>query len=75
MRFSHKKEIVGFPGGLVVKNLPVSGRVRGFDPWCGKILHAEKHCRGDSGIQRTGASGTSMEAEVCFSHTLFFFFF
>ena len=36
-----RSDIWDFPGGAVVKSLPVSQcRGHGFDPWSGKIPHA-----------------------------------
>ena len=32
-----------FPGGAVDKNPPANAGDRGFDPWAGKILHAESN--------------------------------
>ena len=38
----HACERKGFPGGLVVKNLPANAGVAGFDPWVGKIPWSRK---------------------------------
>jgi len=35
-------EIIDFPGGSVVKNLPAKERRCEFDPWVGKILWRRK---------------------------------
>ena len=32
--------VMGFPGGLVVKNLPANAGDTEFSPWSGKIPHA-----------------------------------
>ena len=37
-KFSKVEMRVGFPGGSVVKNLPVNAGDAGFDPWVRKIL-------------------------------------
>ena len=59
------KKDEGFPGGLVVKNLPVNaGDMNKFNPWSGRIPHASEQpspCPTTSEARAPGAYALQQE--------------